>query len=134
MLIIEGKDLEMSTNKTYYVFSNTHYMNYWWRDYIIFYSILAVFIFQITFFESWSKVRKLDSNEIVSKIHGITMGRKRNFVYAALAIFVIFDDWRFLYLNDFENFIELFLIYFTNLIGVIYVICNVYFMSRRNFN
>jgi len=79
-------------------------------------------------------VQNITKKQNISKVHGIQIGRKRNMFYGLLASFVIFDDWRFLYLNDFENFIELFLIYFTNLIGVIYVICNIYFMSRRNFN
>ena len=132
MLIIQGNDLEMSTNKTYYVLSNTHFMNTWWRDYIIFYSILAVAIFQITFYESWKKVQNLNRNSQVqsSIIHGITIGRKRNILYAVLAIFVIFDDWRFLFLADFDSYIELFFNYMTNLVGIVYVICNIYFMKR----
>jgi hypothetical protein len=88
----------------------------------------------MTFFESYRKLRVINNNRIVSQVKGITIGRKRNTLYGALAIFVILDDWRFLYMNDFDSFIELFMNYLTNLIGIIYVICNIYFMSRSNFN
>jgi hypothetical protein len=68
------------------------------------------------------------------KFLGKKMGKKWYLLVALFNAYVILDDWRFLLISEFKNQYLLFALCITNLVGISYIICNVFFMPRQAFN
>lgn len=114
-------------NSTIQIATSKFTLNAWWVQNILFVLFTSCIVYQLQFLMSWRKVR---ARKLTIRVFGVKMGCKYYFFMALLALFVIYDDWRFLFISEFESYTLLYLYCLTNLVTVCFVFANILCMNR----
>jgi hypothetical protein len=94
--------------------------------------LLAMAAFHYSFMGSWKKVKEPPIRS--SKVLGYDMAKPKSLALGIVIAYFIYDDWRFLFEAQMDEYDLLFLYCLSNLVGVCYIVCNIVFLDRDELN